>query len=196
MIYLLRHGATESNLEKRYIGQTDISLSNLGRRQARWWQEALSSTKFDAIYSSDLRRAVDTAQIVAAAQTAEIQITSQLREINLGDWDGVDMPEIKEKYPDAWKRRGHQIDRFRPPKGESFQDLQNRILQLVDSIDFDRVNNILMVSHAGVNRVILCRVLNKPLKDLFLISQGAGALNQIEFRDDQFEVISINQLPK
>jgi len=196
MLYLLRHGATIRGPKKRYIGQTDIALSDLGRRQAHWWQKELSAINFDAIYCSDLSRASDTAQIVAAARTTDIQATSQLREINLGDWDGVDMPEIREKYPDAWLQRGQQVDCFRPPEGESFQDLQDRVLPVVESVDFDRVKNVLMVSHAGVNRVILCRVLKKPLKDLFLISQGAAALNQIVFQDGQFDIVSINRLPE
>jgi len=62
MLYLLRHGATVQSAEKRYIGQTDISLSDLGRKQARWWQKELSPITFDAIYCSDLSRAIDTAK--------------------------------------------------------------------------------------------------------------------------------------
>jgi len=195
-IYLLRHGATVPSSDKRYIGQIDIPLSDIGRKQAQWWQEELAQIKFDAIYCSDLSRAIDTAQIVAQNQTTEIKSTSQLREINLGDWDSMGMQEIRETYPDAWLKRGQQLDRFRPPNGESFQDLQHRVLTVVESIEFNSVQNVLMVSHAGVNRVLICRMLDKPLKDLFQIPQGEAALNQIFFQNGQFEVVSINQLPK
>ena len=195
-LYLLRHGATQGGTEKRYIGQTDIPLSERGRIQASWWQKELSRIKFDAIYSSDLSRAIETVQIVAKNQTNEIQTTSQLREINLGDWDGVGMQEIQKKYADTWIKRGRHMDRFRPPNGESFQDLQVRVLPVVESIDFGINRNVLMVSHAGVNRVILCHLLNRPLKDLFEILQGEAALNLIEIQDGFSEVVSINQLPE
>ena len=195
-LYLLRHGAIVQSAEKRYIGQTDISLSDIGRRQARWWQEELSPISFDAIYCSDLSRAKETAQIVAGKQTAVVQVIAQLREISLGDWDGVGMQTIQEKHPNAWIERGKQIDRFRPPNGESFKDLQNRVMSMVESIDFDLAQNVLIVSHAGVNRAILCHVLEKPLNDIFLISQGAAALNQIALQDGQFDIVSINRLTK
>ena len=194
-LYLLRHGATEGKPEKRYIGQTDIPLSDLGREQARWWQNKLAPIQFDAIYCSDLRRALETAQLVSKDQTAQIQITPQLREINLGAWEGTRMQTIRDKYPDAWQKRGQALDRFRPPDGENFQDLLNRILAVIEAIDFNSVQNVLMLTHAGVNRVLLCHILNKPLQDLFHIPQGEAALNQIEYREGQFEVVSMNQLP-
>jgi probable phosphoglycerate mutase len=196
ILYLLRHGATEGGTEKRFIGQTDILLSDIGRRQAQWWQEELSSIKFDAIYCSDLSRAIETAQIVANKQRAGIQIKPNLREINLGDWDGIAMQEIREKYPDSWRKRGEQMDRYRPPNGENLQDLQDRVLTMVESIDFNQIQKALIVSHAGVNRVLLCHILNKSLKDVFQIPQGEAALNVIRFVDGNGIVKAMNKLPE
>ncbi len=196
MLFLLRHGASVRSHEKRFIGQIDVPLSDLGRRQACWWQKELSPLKFDAIYCSDLSRALETARTVAKNKAAEIQITAQLREINLGDWDGVGMQAIREKFPDAWQKRGQQMDCFRPPRGESFLDLQNRVLPVVESIDFSLVQNVLMVSHAGVNRVVLGHILQRPLKDLFQIPQGDAALNLIHTLDGNMVVKAMNMLPE
>jgi alpha-ribazole phosphatase len=196
MLYLLRHGEITGSSKKRYIGQLDIPLSDKGRQQAAWWQEKLSYIDFKAIYSSDLSRAVETAGIVANAQTAKIQIRPQLREIHLGDWDGMAMQVIQSRYPQAWKERGQRIDRYRTPHGESFQDLYDRVIPLFETIATNQKGNVLLVSHAGVNRMVLCHVMNKAIMELFSIPQGQAALNQIEYEQGKFNVISINRLPE
>lgn len=195
MLYLLRHGEIVGSEKKRYIGQTDVALSQKGLRQAAWWKEELSQVEIEKVYSSDLSRALDTARIVSDFPDSDIHTMSRLREIDLGDWDGETVENIKTRFPDAWKDRGRHMDTFRTPNGESFQDLHDRVIPVFLKIMATAHGNVLVVAHAGVNRIILCHVLKRPRQDLFNIPQDYGALNLIEHRKGRFQVLIMNQTP-
>lgn len=195
MLYLLRHGEIVGNEQKRYIGQTDVPLSSRGRRQAAWWREELARIEFEKVYSSDLSRALDTALIVSDLPVSDVETMSQLREINLGDWDGDPQENIKTRFPDVWEERGRHIDTFRTPNGESFQDLHDRVIPVFQKIASEVLGNVLVVAHAGVNRVALCHVLKRPIQDLFSIPQDYAALNLIGHQKGNLHVLSINQTP-
>ena len=196
MIYLLRHGEIVGSEKKRYIGQIDLSLSPKGLDQAAWWKEELSHIKFEKVYSSDSMRALDTARIVSGIPHLNIETASQLREINLGDWDGEQMAHIKTRFPGAWEERGRHIRSFRPPHGESFQDLHERVVPVFLKIASAARGNILVVAHAGVNRIILCHLLKKPIQELFSIPQDYAALNRIEQQKGKLRVVSMNETPR
>ena len=194
-IYLLRHGEIVDNDEKRYIGQTDVPLSSKGLAQAFWWRKELSPIVFKAVYSSDLMRAKDTAKCVANVLESHIHVMSQLCEIDLGDWDGETMEEIKTRFPDAWEERGRRMDSFKPPNGESFQDLHERVIPVFQKIISKMSGNVLIVGHAGVNRIILSHVLEKPIKELFSIPQEYAALNLIDCSEGRPMVLTMNRTP-
>ena len=115
-----------------------------------------------------------------------------LREINLGVWDGRPMQDIEAEFPAEWKKRGACIDTFRPPKGESFTDLYQRVIPVFEHIAETVPGPVLIVGHAGVNRVILCRVLNMHIRKLFSIGQNYGALNIIEKGKAGLKVAAMN----
>ena len=195
MLYLLRHGEIVGSEKKRTIGQKDVPLSSKGVRQAVWWKEELNHIEFEKVYSSDLSRALDTARMVSDLHESEIVVTSQLREIDLGDWDGKLVKDIKTYFPDAWEERGRHMASFRTPNGESFQDLHERTIPVFQKIAEAGQGNVLVVAHAGVNRIILCHVLKKPIQDLFNIPQDYAALNLIENVQGKILVKSMNTLP-
>jgi len=174
MIYLLRHGETEGSETKRYIGHTDIRLSHEGIRQAEYWQETLSDINFQTIISSDLSRTKKTAEIIKKDRDIPVIYTSTLREINLGNWDGRKISEIKSNLPEQWKERGERIATYRTPGGESFQDLENRVIPYFKHLDENKRGDILIVTHAGLIRVLLSHILNRPLDDLFRLKPGYG----------------------
>ena len=195
MIYLLRHGEIVGSEKKRYIGQTDVPLSSKGVRQAAWWKEELKHVEFATVYSSDLMRALDTARMVSDLHESEIVVTAQLREIDLGDWDGELVKDIKTYSSDAWEKRGRHMASFRTPHGESFQDLHERTIPVFQKIAEAGQGNVLVVAHAGVNRIMLCHVLKKPIQELFSIPQDYAALNRIGRRKGRFQVLSMNETP-
>jgi alpha-ribazole phosphatase len=174
LIFLLRHGQICGAEEKRFIGTTDVPLDDAGLLQARYWQAAFSEFPLGAIYSSRLQRCNHTARQIAGKRP--IINTDALNEINMGEWDGRTFEEIKARYPEEFKKRGESLSFYRPPDGESFQDLSNRVIPFFNETLTQKKEKTLIVTHAGVIRVILCHILNLPLKDLFQIKPAYGEL--------------------
>ena len=195
-IYLLRHGEIAGSKKKHFIGQSDVPLSSKGLRQTAWWKKELSHVDFESVYASNLIRAFDTAKRVTNIPDSHIKVMSQLREINLGSWEGAPMENIKSRFPDAWEERGRHMDSFQVPNGESFQDLHDRVIPVFQKIAVEALGNVLIVAHAGVNRIVLCHVLKRPIKELFSIPQGYAALNMIEYRQGRPIALSINMRPE
>lgn len=188
MIYLFRHGAVDTD-GRRFIGQSDRPLNGEGRRQARAWRNRLEGMDWRGVYASDLDRARETAEILAGKPPTPLR---ELREIHLGDWEEVSMAEIRRTQPERWRERGERMDRFRPPGGESFADLQARVWPAFQALA-EAPGPALVVAHAGVNRAILCRLLAMPLWGLFRLGQDPGCLNRIDPTRNPFRVISLNE---
>ncbi|MEZ4600859.1 MAG: alpha-ribazole phosphatase [Syntrophotaleaceae bacterium] len=191
--YLIRHGDTRQDEVKRYIGHTDLPLNALGRDQARALKKRLAHIPFDRIYSSDLRRCLETARIIAGPQGKGIRKLPSLREINLGEWEGQPMASIRRRFPDQFENRGRDLARFRTPGGESFHELQARVVPAFLELINNTEGNLLVIAHAGVNRAILCHLLDRPLDELLELPQSYGCLNIIERQGDRLSVKSINQ---
>jgi broad specificity phosphatase PhoE len=195
-VYLLRHGAIQSpGKGKRYIGWQDQALNDAGRRQARFWADYFSSLSLDGICCSDLVRCLETARVIAARFGLAPQALPDLREICLGEWEGRRFDAVRRGDPLEFQRRGEQIADHRPPGGESFFDLQRRVWPVFTKLTSGAQQTILMVTHAGVIRVILCRLLGMPLENLFRIGLTYGALSIVEFGSKGFRVRAINLPP-
>lgn len=195
-IYLLRHGETEVETPpKRYIGQTDVPLSVKGRAQARWWARHLSGQFFEGLYGSDLKRVRETVEILTANQQIPIHLKPELREIHLGQWEGKTFTSVRRRFPSEFEARGLDFAGYRPPEGENFMDLQERVMPIFQDIVRAAGGNVLIVGHAGVNRVILCHVLGMPINHLFRLAQDYSCLNVIEMRGDLFRVTTLNARP-
>jgi alpha-ribazole phosphatase len=195
-IYLLRHGAINSPGEgRRYIGWQDHALSDIGRRQARAWSGYFSGTSLDGIYCSDLKRCLETARIVADECSLEPQTLPEFREISLGEWEGRRFDAVRSADPHEFQRRGEQIAEHRPPGGESFNDLQHRVWPVFTKLTSGAHREILVVTHAGVIRVLLCRLLGMPLKNLFRIGLTYGGLSVINFGRREYRLRAVNIPP-
>lgn len=193
-IYLARHGAIGKPGEgKRYIGQTDLPLSEEGRRQAEALAEKLRGISFSAIFCSDLRRSIDTAQMVGNLQGLNISATPEFREISLGQWEGLAFDAVRRQYPAQYEQRGRDIVHFRPPGGESFLDCARRVIPAFYDAIYSTRGDILIVGHAGVNRILLCQVLGKPMSELFDFEQDYCCVNRIGCGDFSFELESGNE---
>jgi len=195
MIYLLRHGLTQDDGEKRFIGQLDLPLVETGRQQARQWREIFKPVELEAIYCSDLQRSVETAKIIARERHLSLRIVPELREINLGDWEGMAMGSVRRNFPDEWHNRGLDLASYSPPGGESFNDLKNRVIPAYEKLVSEAQGHILVVAHAGVNRMILCHLLGMPVPNLFRLKQDYGGLNIIDQWNNSPRVSAINMLP-
>lgn len=196
-VYLMRHGDTRTDGARRYVGWTDLPLTDKGRLQAAWWQRELSGVVFDRIISSDLQRSVETAEIIAKGRNnVAIELRPDLREIHLGRWDGMRMEEVRLQYPSQYEERGIDPAAFRPEGGESFLDLSDRVIPAFGKLaETGGSGNILIVAHGGVNRVILCGLLGMPLPNLFRLAQDFGCLNMLACGREWTQIRAVNLVP-
>jgi alpha-ribazole phosphatase len=195
LLYLMRHGAIASVKEKRFVGQIDPPLSPDGRNQSERQGRQLRDISFSQVWCSDLKRAYETASIVCRNRGLNLQPAPELREINLGQWDGMAMSQIRKHSPDLWQARGENIGHFRPPGAESFADLQQRAVPFIRRIAAQSAGNTLIVTHAGVIRVLLCQVLQMPLSHLFRFHLDYGGITLIQDSNGMSQVKAVNLSP-
>jgi alpha-ribazole phosphatase len=191
MIFLLRHGEIETDEGKCYTGQMDLPLTKRGIKQAERWKKYLASVDFKEIYSSDLSRCLDTARIIAGGE--KVVIKKALREIALGQWEGLRREVVKEKYPATWKQRGDDM-KYAPPGGESFFELYQRAVPEFRKITENKAHDILIVTHAGVIRSVLTYVLGMPLENMFRVVQDYSGMNLIKNMGDTMKLIRMNMV--
>ena len=167
-IYLVRHGETQGNIDDKAQGHFDAPLTDLGRRQAKAVAKRLSDTKFDAVYSSDLRRAFETAKAITALQTdLQIRTRPQLREYHFGDYEDTPWENVSHSDPELykrWKNLSTRID-IEFPGGESMLDAWGRIGDCLSEIlSYHREGNekILIVGHGGSLQALLAHLLEPP----------------------------------
>lgn len=195
VLYLVRHGAIISVAGKAFIGQTEAPLSEEGVEQAWALRKWLQDVPFTRIVSSDLSRSRRTAQIIAGRQGCPVKAVPALREINLGDWDGLGFQEIRQRFPEDFAARGRDMENWRPPRGESFADCRARIQGALDEIFSGSQGNVLLVGHAGVNRLILCSALEIPVRNLHSIGQDYGCVNILDLTSGRARVRLMNYTP-
>jgi len=164
-LYLLRHGrALLPDAKRRFFGRTDLPLSPGGSREAEALGALLGEIRFDGRYASDLARAVQTARaVVRGGVKAEIRLEPRIREIDLGEWEGLEMEDVRKNQPEAFEARGLDFEGFRPPGGESFGDLAKRSLPFFESLAACP-GSVLVVGHSGVFRALLASVLGIPVR--------------------------------
>jgi len=196
-IYLLRHGALGAGRRDRFIGQLDLPLAPDGIAQAEALGEVLRERPIDAIYCSDLARSQQTAKIIAGQTAIPIEVCSALREISLGDWEGLSRREVAARFPADYAARGDDLENYRVPGGESFADCRQRVLTAWEEIlrGGGGGQRIVVVGHAGVNRLLLCQLLARPVASLFDIAQDYGCVNVIEHSAPGLCVSLINGRP-
>lgn len=180
-IYLVRHGKIDIGNEKRYIGISDVPLNKEGILQAKKLKEILYSIQLEKAYLSPLVRCVETANIILQNRNVEKVLLKELMEINMGKWEGKTFDYIKSYFPEQFKERGKNIDSFVPECGESFNNVRERVKPVLESIIKNTHGNILIIAHAGVNRVIISTILSLPLKCMFDIEQNYGCINEFSW---------------
>jgi 2,3-bisphosphoglycerate-dependent phosphoglycerate mutase len=161
-VYLIRHGQTAWNRERRFQGQLDEPLDETGLQQAEAVAQWIAdqNIKFDAMYSSDSLRAAQTAQTIADAIGMTLVKSTQLREIHCGEWQGLIYDEIKEKYADEYKEWRSRPDGTPPPGGETIGAVQNRIVSFYNQTINSSDKKIMIVSH-GMSLVTLIAAMKK-----------------------------------
>ncbi|MBI2831238.1 MAG: alpha-ribazole phosphatase [Chloroflexi bacterium] len=163
-LLLVRHGDTEFNSTRRFLGHTDIELSPEGLKQVRKLRDRLASEKIDLAYASDLKRAAMTARLISSGHELDIISSPELREINYGEVEGLTFDEISHRYPDVAKCCVDWSKDLKFPGGESFEEFTQRIGAFSAKLKNATEQTILVVAHGGPLRVLLCYLLGMELR--------------------------------
>lgn len=167
---LVRHGQTDWNREGRYHGQRDVPLNAEGRKQARTLAQQLLEFPFSAIYSSDLCRARETAEIIAAVIHTPLILEPRLREINQGAWEGQLVETIKDRYAELWSERTIDPINVRPPGGETLAEVAGRVYSALDDIaKVCSTHPIMICSHGLALATVICKARNLSIEHAYTI---------------------------
>jgi len=184
-IYLVRHGETVWNAEGRLGGSSDIPLSDRGHQQAKALAERLRDVPIAAIYSSPLLRARQTAEAIAKPHRLSVRFVPELSEIDYGEWEGMAVAELAQRFPEMERCRTDDPMRFVAPNGESFADFVGRVTAAMERLARQHSNErIVCVAHQGVNRVVLCWVLGADFSLWRRLRQDPCCVNLLQARND------------
>jgi broad specificity phosphatase PhoE len=180
-IILVRHGETAWTLVNRIQGWLDIPLNGMGRKQAGTIAKELTRKKIDAIYSSRLSRAYDTAKLIARPHSLRIKKEINLNELNQGKWQGSLVKEV-EKMPDGLYQQwqGEPLS-FRPPGGESILEVYERVIHVLEDISRKYPDGrVVIVGHKVVNAVVKCYCRKVNLSQIWSMLSKAGSWEEME----------------
>ncbi|MDW8122848.1 MAG: histidine phosphatase family protein [Armatimonadota bacterium] len=194
LVYLIRHGETEWNRDDRLLGKTDLPLNDRGRRQAARLAQRLSNVPLTALYTSPLKRAVETATAIASVHSLNVTVIESLREIDYGEWEGMTLQEAAERFPDLETKRRTDPLRFQAPGGEAFEDFIGRVLTTFERIASAHFGQtIAVVAHQTVNRIVITFCLQAPWTLWRRWRQDCGCINVIEVRPDgRWRIVLVN----
>ena len=180
-LLLVRHGETEWNRQKRHQGQKDIPLNEFGRQQVSALSRRLKTEPINALYTSDLCRAWETAKTISI-NFSELVIVkdARLREMNFGEWEGLTWSEIREKDPSVVENWLNYLAEKGPPGGENLFRFSKRIRNFSDEIIKSHSNEtILLVAHGGTMMVLICLLLGHPIERYWQFRIEKASLSDI-----------------
>jgi len=180
-LLLVRHGVTEFNDTRRFMGHSDIDMSDAGHKQVEKLRDRLANEKIDAVYSSDLRRALETAEIVLAGRELDIVGCPELRECNYGSCEGLTFQEINSHYPDVAQKCINFTLKLEFPEGESFEEFIERSSSFLEKLDkHEPSETILIASHNGPLRVLVLRLLGVDMEHWWQIRIDTASLSIVD----------------
>lgn len=191
-LIFVRHAEAEGNKIRRFHGWTDSEITPKGHMQAKRVAERLKDVDIDVIYSSSLKRTMQTASYISDIKGLPVTTSDNLREINGGDWEDRTWTELEERWPeeyDTWENRpfAHKM-----PNGESMEEFQKRLLdEVMQIIRSNEGKNICIVTHGTAIRAMLCRFRNCSLEEMCNIAWCDNtAITVIDYEDGNFRTVT------
>ncbi|BDR77597.1 alpha-ribazole phosphatase [Clostridium tetani] len=180
-IYLVRHGETEKNTLKKYYGNLDVGLNERGKVQCEYLREKLKNIEFNKVYTSKMKRTIETADIILQDRNHEIIKDNRLNEMSMGDFEGKDHKELEKLYPQEWKAWCEDWRECSPPKGESYREFYLRVKEFIEEVLKEDVENILIIAHGGVIKSIYTYILGEDFDIFWKVSSRNGELSLIKY---------------
>lgn len=196
-IYLIRHGETTANVEKRFAGALDVPLTEKGISQAILAGEKLKDIKFDGFYCSNLSRAYETAKLIGKHQNQNPIPLKELQEMNFGIWEGKKMKEIQMENGDLLNQWFVDFDNFQVPEGESVKELFERVTnaykKIIEPFSLDSDTKIAIVAHGGVIQSLLSYLCFGDNTGYWKFRIENCGINRLEYVMEYPVIRSINQ---
>ena len=191
-IFLVRHGLTTLNEQRRYCGVSNACLSSQGLKQTQCVTDLLREEKFDSIYTSPLKRCLETSKPIAQSHDISPEPLAGLSEINFGLWEGLTFEEIQTAYPDQLKVWFENPGDFTFPQGESVCNFRIRVLSSLEEILKGEENSV-VVAHGGSLRVIICHLCGWPMSCLHSFELEPASLTILEHYENSTVVRVLNE---
>ena len=192
-IILVRHGETDWNTQQVFRGRVDVALNKVGLAQAKSVGVSLQDRAIDAIYSSPLSRALETAHMLAEGRNIEVELERGFIDIDFGAWQGLSHHKVKEDFKDlytTWLSEPHKV-KF--PDGESLEEVKIRSKQALEKVvENNPGKTVAIVSHRVVNKVLLCTILGLDLSHFWYIRQDTCAVNCFEYKEGNYYLTLLN----
>ena len=185
-IILARHGETDWNVEEVFRGRIDIELNEAGIRQSELLAKYLRDLRIAAIYSSPLKRAKKTAEIIANYHNLNVEIAPGLIDFDYGEWQGLSHEVVKNRYKelyDEWIKNPHQV---KMPAGESLNEVRRRAISVVNSVVARYEGTVVLVSHRVVNKVLICALLGLDNSHFWNIRQDTCGITTFTYQEARF----------
>jgi broad specificity phosphatase PhoE len=185
-IILARHGETQWNVEEVFRGRLDVELNENGTKQAELLAEYLSNLKIEGIYSSPLKRALKTAEVISSHHGLEVKIAPGLIDFDYGKWQGLPHQEVKDRYKELYAEWISHPDRVRIPDGESLNDVRERAMYVVNDAVARYGGTVVLLSHRVVNKVLICALLGLDNSHFWNIRQDTGGITTFTYENERF----------
>ena len=193
-ILLVRHGETKWNRELVFRGIRDIELSQRGRRQAELLAKHLKNFRIDAIFSSPLSRAVQTAQPSAEALGLTVEPEEAINDLNFGLWTGLSCDEVMEKYPQQFEKwRSNPLD-MDFPEGDKVREARIRSFEWLKEISRGEYGTIALVTHKVILKLLVLSILDAPERAYWQIQFGTCSVSSLNTKDGMFEISYLNDM--
>lgn len=179
-IYLIRHGQTDWNVEGKIQGSTDIPLNETGRKQAACLARGMEKRPVVQIFSSYLKRAVETAAAIGRSQHVDVDVIRGLEEVGFGEWEGLTWPEIEKRYPKEYERWWLNPVDVAPPGGERQEDIYRRLAHVTEAILAQAHGDLAIVSHGAILAYLVEYLMrNHPMEEEIIV--GNASISTLEY---------------
>lgn len=193
-IYIVRHGYTHWNSLGKLQGVTDTELHETGLEQAKTLGKRLESKDITKIYTSPLKRAFKTAEIINEYIKVPIIKVENLMEMNFGVWQGLTFEDVKKVHTESFSYWNENMFETIIPNGESYEIVSKRAFKTIEEIAKSNDKNVLVISHGSLIRTIFCKILNISINDLDNLNIDNCGISVLEYKDGCFFVETINDL--
>ncbi len=193
-VYLVRHGETAWNKEEIFRGRIDISLNEIGFREAELVGEYLKGKDIHVIYSSPLLRARETARRIAQVFNLKVRPLEGITDTSFGKWEGLPLKEVQIHDAELYRQWREQPHLVKLPGGESLDEVRVRAMAALEEvIQYHKGMNIVLVSHRVINKVIICGILGIDNSHFWQIGQDTAAINLIQYKEGKYILSLLNE---